>query len=334
MTVQFFLAFATSIDVYKVFVNFLFYTLQYFRFSSRMSSKNQQRVILITGANKGLGFEVVKKLVKGTSGSNNDLILLGCRDLKRGQDAIAKLGSPSNVRLLQLDTSSPDSIARATNEIKQKYGGKLDILINNAGILKLEKTADAAREIFATNYFGIKLLNKHLSPLIQENGRIINVASEVGAWTLHEMSNDLQNKYKSSTLTEEQLDALLQDFIAALESNSVEKLGYNEKSRYLIYGVSKAALLALTRVEARQWSGAKNVLVLAVCPGYCATDLNHHGPGSRPAELGADSILHPVQAPANALANGQFYQDGQLKAQSYACDMDFSKFSEHSKNNQ
>jgi NAD(P)-dependent dehydrogenase (short-subunit alcohol dehydrogenase family) len=299
-----------------------------------MSSKNQQRVILVTGANKGLGFEVVKKLVKQTSSSNNDLILLGSRDLQRGQEAIVKLGSPSNVRLIQLDTSSPDSIARATNEIKQKYGGKLDIVINNAGIGKVEKTADVAREIFATNYYGIKLLNQHLSPLIQENGRIINVASEIGAWTLHEMSNNLQNKYKSSTLTEEEIDTLLKDFISALESNSVEKLGYNEKSLYLIYGVSKAALIALTRVEARQWSGAKNVLVLAVCPGYCATDLNNHGAGARPAELGADSILHPATAPANELTNGQFYQDGQLKSQSYACDMDFSKFSEHSKNNQ
>jgi NAD(P)-dependent dehydrogenase (short-subunit alcohol dehydrogenase family) len=299
-----------------------------------MSSKNQQRVILVTGANKGLGFEVVKKLVKANSGSNTDLILLGSRDLKRGQDAIVQLGSPSNVHLLQLDTSSSESIAHATNEIKQKYGGKLDILINNAGIATRERTADAAREVFATNYYGAKSLKQHLSPFIQENGRIINVASEVGAWALHEMSDDLQNKFKSSTLTEEQIDTLLKEFISALESNSVGKLGYNDKSPFLIYGLSKAALIALTRIEARQWSGAKNVLVLAVCPGYCATDLNHHGAGARPAELGADSILHPVNAPANELVNGQFYQDGQAKAQSYACTMDFSKFQKHPNNNE
>ena len=217
------------------------------------------------------------------------------------------------------------------NEIKQKYGGKLDIIMNNAGIATFEKTDDAARKIFATNYFGVKLLNQHLSPFIRENGRIINVASEVGAWTLHEMSNDLQNKYKSPTLTEEQIDALLKDFISALESNTVGKLGYNEKSPYLIYGTSKAALIALTRVEAREWSGAKNVLVLSVCPGYCATDLNHNAPGARPAELGADSILHPATAPTNELVNGQFYQDGQLKAQGFACTMDLSKLPENFK---
>jgi NAD(P)-dependent dehydrogenase (short-subunit alcohol dehydrogenase family) len=298
-----------------------------------MSSTKQQRVILVTGANKGLGFEVVKKLVKESSNSNNDIILLGARDLQRGQDAISKLGSPSNVHILQLDTSSPDSIKQATNEIKQKYGGQLDILINNAGIAKRGTTVDVAKEIFATNYYGIKTLIEHLSPLIKENGRIVNVASEIGAWALHEMSNDLQNKYKSSTLTKQQLDTLLQDFISAIESKNLENLGYNAKSPYLFYGASKAALIALTRIEARQWSGAKNVLVLSVCPGYCATDLNNHGPGARSAELGADSILYPVNAPANKLENGQFYQDGEKKPQSYACTMDFSKLVDHSKNN-
>ena len=69
------------------------------------SSKQQQRVILVTGANKGIGFEVIKKLLADRSPSNNDLILLGSRDLKRVHDALVNLGSPSNVRVLQLETS-------------------------------------------------------------------------------------------------------------------------------------------------------------------------------------------------------------------------------------
>ena len=294
-----------------------------------MSSTKQQRVILVTGANKGIGFEVVKKLLKEKSASSNDVILLGSRDLNRAQDAIKQLGSPSNVHILQLDTSSPTSIAHATDEIKQKYGGKLDILINNAGIAKMEMTVDVAREVFATNYYGVKLINEHLSPLIRENGRIVNVASEVGAWTLDEMSNDLQNKYKSSTLTVEKLNALVEEFILSIDSKKFGNLGYNDKSPFLIYGLSKTSLIALTQIEARQWSGAKNVLVVSVCPGYCATDINNHGPGARPVELGADSILHVVNAPANELENGRFYQDGQVKPQNYACTMDFSKLQDH-----
>jgi NAD(P)-dependent dehydrogenase (short-subunit alcohol dehydrogenase family) len=97
--------------------------------------------------------------------------------------------------------------------------------------------------------------------------------------------------------------------------------------------VSKAALITLTRIEARQWSGAKNVLVLSVCPGYCATDLTKYAPDARPAELGADSILYVVKAPANELENGQFYQDGQLKPQSCARTTVTSKLLEHLKNN-
>ena len=286
------------------------------------STTKNQRVIFVTGANKGLGFEVVKKLVKESSSSNDTLILLGSRDLKRGEDAIKQLGSPSNVHLIQIDTSSPASIKQAADLIKQKYGGKLDVLVNNAGIASREVTVEVAKQVLDTNYYGIKITNEHFVPLMKENGRIVNVASEVGAWALHEMSNDLQNKFKSSSLTTEQLDKILEEFVSAIKSNSLEKLGYNTKSLFLIYGVSKAALIALTRVEARQWSKEKNLLVVSVCPGYCATDLNHHS-GPRDPQVGADSILYPVNASRNQLENGEFYQDGEKKPQSYACNMQF-----------
>ena len=296
------------------------------------SSKQQQRVILITGANKGIGFEVIKKLLADKSPSNNNLILLGSRDLKRGQDALVKLGSPSNVHVLQLDTSSAESIARATDEIKQKYGGQLDVLINNAAIATRNDTAEAVRDIFATNYYGIKMMNKHLFPLIRENGRVVNVSSEVGAWALHDMVGEIQKKYKSATLTEEELDGLVKDFISALATKTIDKIVPNTKLPALSYAGSKTALTALTHIQARQWSGANNVLVVAVCPGYCSTDLNNHGPGSRPPALGADSILYVVNTPKADLENGEFYQDGKKLPQSYECTMDFSKFQQHAEN--
>ena len=117
---------------------------------------------------------------------------------------------------------------------------------------------------------------------------------------------------------------LLKIFISAVGSNRLEELGYNSKLPYLIYGTSKAALIALTRVEARKWSGSKNALVLSVTPGLCKTDFSNHAPEARSAELGADSILFLVNAPANELENWQFYQDGQLKPQSCACTKDLS----------
>ncbi|CAF4157979.1 unnamed protein product, partial [Adineta steineri] len=131
------------------------------------STNQQQRIILITGANKGIGFEVVKKLIEKPSSNSKDIILLGSRDVKRGEDALKQLGSPPNVHLLQLDTSSKESIATATNEIKQKYGGHLDVIINNAGIVPRDNTIQAARETQATNYYGVKMLNEHLIPLLR-----------------------------------------------------------------------------------------------------------------------------------------------------------------------
>ncbi|CAF3132597.1 unnamed protein product, partial [Rotaria sp. Silwood2] len=92
----------------------------------------QSTVVLVTGANTSLGFEVVKTLVVVSKDPNKTIILLGSRDMQRGQDAISRLDSLSNVHLLQLGTSSQDSIARATNEIKEKYNSYLDIIINNA----------------------------------------------------------------------------------------------------------------------------------------------------------------------------------------------------------
>jgi NAD(P)-dependent dehydrogenase (short-subunit alcohol dehydrogenase family) len=143
-----------------------------------MSSTKQQRVILVTGANKGIGFYVVKKLLNESS-SDDTLILLGSRDLNRGQDALEQLGSPSNVHLLQLDISSIESINQAVSEIKEKYDGQLDIIINNAGVAIEEVTVEVARTTFAVHYYGIKLLNEQLFPLIRKNGRIINVSSRV-----------------------------------------------------------------------------------------------------------------------------------------------------------
>ena len=266
----------------------------------------QQRTFLVTGANKGIGFEVIKKLAQ----NSNNVILLGSRDLKRGQDALQQLSFSRKVHLIQLDTSSRESIARATDEIRQNYAGKLDVIINNAGILLWDDTVQTARETMATNYYGVKMLNEYLIPFLRDNGRIVNVASGLGSKVLQCVSKDLQDKYTSSTLTTKQLDQLVEDYISSLESKNLEKSGYSTILPFMSYRISKAALIALTRVEARQHSTVKNISIYSVCPGFCDTDLINHSSGSRPAELGADSILYVANTPDHELENGAFYQDG------------------------
>ena len=80
-----------------------------------------------------------------------------------------------------------------------------------------------------------------------------------------------------------------------------------------------------------QWSGKKNITTYAVCPGFCTTDITRHAPGSRPPELGADSILYLVFTPQDQLENGAFYRDGEKKPQSFQRDIDLSGFSEYIK---
>ncbi|CAF3551749.1 unnamed protein product [Adineta steineri] len=291
----------------------------------------QKRVILVTGANKGIGFEVVKKLLQQSSSKATDIILLGSRDIKRGQDAIQQLGSPTNVHLLQLDTSSKESIIAATKEIKEKYNGHLDILINNAAIAPRENTIEATRTAFATNYYGIEMLNEYLIPLLRENGRIANVASGVGPIVSYLFSKELQQKYTSPTLTTQELDNIVEDFLSAFESHNQERIGYSSEIPFPAYTISKAALIALTRVQAREYCNNKNISIYSVCPGFCATDLNNHAAGSRSAAIGADSILYVIDTPTNELENGAFYQDGKKLPEICDDEAKVKAFVEHSK---
>ena len=274
-----------------------------------MSLEVEKRVILVTGANKGIGFWVVKKLSQ-ESPANSNVILLGSRDIRRGQDALIQLGSPPNVHLLLLDTSSSESITRAVAEVKDKYSGQVDVVINNAGISKSELTVEAAREVFATNFYGIKLLNEHLLPLIRENGRIINVSSGLAPMVLHQLSKRLQEKYTCPTLTKTELENLVEDFVKAIGDKSLNAIGYGAELPFTIYGISKAAVNALTIIEAREWAKEKNILVVSVTPGFCATDINQNASDARPAADGADSILFAVNSPRNEIENGGFYRDG------------------------
>ena len=291
----------------------------------------QKRVILVTGANKGIGFEVVKKLLEQSSSKTTDTILLGSRDTKRGQDAIKQLGSPPNVHLLQLDTSSKESIIAATNEIKQKYNGHLDVLINNAAIAPRDNSIEGVRTACATNYYGVKMLNEHLIPLLREHGRVANVASAVGPMGLYLFSKELQEKYTSPTLTTQELDHIIRGFLSAFECHDLERIGYSSEIPFPAYTVSKAAVIALTRIEARENCYDKNIFIYAVCPGFCATDLNNKAADARSPAIGADSILYVINTPANELENGAFYQDGKKLPQICDNEAQVKAFVEHSK---
>lgn len=273
-----------------------------------MSMNNDERIILVTGANRGIGFFLVKKLSKEYS-QTNTIILLGCRDLKRGEDALIKLNNPSNVKILQIDLSSFESIQLAVKKIKEDYF-KLDIVVHNAAISTNEITVNQARNLFNTNYYGVKKLNEYLIPIMKEYGRILHVSSRVASNILEECSLSIQKKYLSDTLTINELDNLIEEFILSIETNNIDKIGYNSKSNYLLYGLTKVALNCLTRIEARQSSKEKNILFISVTPGLCDTDMTKGMLNTRSPQLGADSIFFIIDTPFHHIDNGSFYRDG------------------------
>lgn len=152
------------------------------------------RLALVTGANQGVGLQVAKELVK-----NGHAVLLGSRDIKKGEAAAREIGAIS----VQLDVTDESSIAAAATFIKDRYG-YLDLLVNNAAISNTRKgdlslqdyakislasniALDEVRAIWETNVFGVLAVYQAMLPLLRQSrdARIVNVSSGVGSLTLN-----------------------------------------------------------------------------------------------------------------------------------------------------
>jgi NAD(P)-dependent dehydrogenase (short-subunit alcohol dehydrogenase family) len=152
----------------------------------------EKRVALVTGANKGIGFETSRQLA-----ARGIKVLMGARDEERGHTAVDGLKSAGlDVDLVLLDVTNPEQIEQGRETIEKEFG-RLDILVNNAGIAHAEDThspnsaatvsMQALRETFNVNFFGLVELTRVLLPLIRKSGagRIVNVSSMLGSLTLH-----------------------------------------------------------------------------------------------------------------------------------------------------
>jgi len=148
-----------------------------------------QKIALVTGANKGIGLETVRQLAQ-----QNITVLLGARDLARGEVAARELARAGlDVRVLEIDVTKSDSIRQAVAQVERDFG-RLDILINNAGVLlhdedkKIsDQPLDVWRKTFETNFFGLIATTQAFLPLLRksEAGRIVNLSSILGSITYH-----------------------------------------------------------------------------------------------------------------------------------------------------
>jgi NAD(P)-dependent dehydrogenase (short-subunit alcohol dehydrogenase family) len=227
----------------------------------------KKKIALVTGSNKGLGFETCLRL-----GQLGLTVILSARDVIKGQVAAKQLVDKGlDVLFYQLDVSNQSNISRIALQIDQQFG-RLDVLVNNAAILydTWQKAVDADLEIvnqaLTTNLFGPWKLSQVCIPIMKKNkyGRIVNVSS--GAGSLHYMGAGTPPAYS----------------------------------------VSKAALNALTRILAAELTATDTgILVNSVDPGWVATDMG--GRGGRPVEEGAKGIVWAATLPDNGPTGGFFF---------------------------
>ncbi|KAL3424641.1 short chain dehydrogenase [Phlyctema vagabunda] len=227
-----------------------------------------KQIILITGANTGIGYDTSYALA-ATSANNH--VIVGARNLEKGKKALEQLQARNpqgTLSLLELDVSKDDSVEAAAKQIQSEFG-RLDVLVNNAGIVPLEALSrDSLRRAFDTNVFGVLLLTNAVTPLLQASKapKVINVSSELGSITT---KLDPQSPY--------------------------------HKMPAEVYRLTKAALNMLTACQTVSLAefGAK---VWAYCPGYVVTNLtgeadreNRKAQGAESSETSAKGILEIVE---------------------------------------
>ncbi|XP_005345234.1 carbonyl reductase [NADPH] 1-like [Microtus ochrogaster] len=270
------------------------------------------RVALVTGANKGIGFAITRDLCRKFLG----VVVLTARDEARGKAAVQQLQAEGlSPRFHQLDIDDLQSIRALRDFLLKEYGG-LDILVNNAGIAF--KNADPtpfhiqAEVTLKTNFFGTQDVCTELLPLMKPGGRVVNVSSMLSLRALKNCSPELQQKFRSDTITEEELVGLMNKFVEDTKRGVHEKEGWPNSA----YGVSKIGVTVLSRIHARKLSEQRKgdkILLNACCPGWVRTDMA--GPEApKSPEEGAETPVYLALLPPDAEGpHGQFVQEKQVE---------------------
>ena len=228
------------------------------------------KTFLVTGANKGIGYEIARQLAR--SGAR---VFVSARDAGRGQAAADKLQAEftgANIKFLALDVADPGSIDRAVTEISGQVT-VLDGLINNAGVLDdepgvtiLDTDIGLIRRTLETNTFGPLYLTRQLVPLLAkaaDGGRVVNLSSGLGQ---------------------------LSDMAGSYPAYSLSKTTLNAVTRQLAFSLAK-----------------QGIAVNSVCPGWVKTDMGGAG-AERTVEQGADTPVWLVtEAPVEL--TGKFLRD-------------------------
>ena len=240
----------------------------------------EQRVALITGANQGIGYQIAKDLA-----AEGLTVLVGARDLAKGRAVAAEIGDMAHA--IQLDVTDQASIDAAAERIGRDFG-RLDVLMNNAGIsraqpdqpfsvavrtnLLTEAPLSDVRKVFDTNVFGVIAVTQAMLPLLREAGRIVLTGSSGASLTLNsDPSNDHRRMFGNYSVSKAAAHAVMLAFALALED---------------------------TRIK-----------VNAACPGFTSTALNNFN-GTRSLEEGARAPVRLALIGDDGPTGGFFDENG------------------------
>lgn len=254
-----------------------------------------ERTILITGANRGLGFEVARQLARG-----GDRVILTARDPDKGKRAVARLSEEGLVaRVLECDLEDPATWKSLQRQLVVDRV-TVDVIIHNAGISLEGFDADVARKTLEVNLFGVLGLNDVLVPKIALGGHVLMVSSELGG--LGAFGTGVRNRLSDPALDRDALVDLMESFVEDVGLGRHARAGWPSSA----YAVSKAGLNAATRVLSKELA-ERHIAVNAVCPGWVRTDMG--GPDAeRTVEAGARSIVSATRLPGRP--TGGFFKDG------------------------
>jgi NAD(P)-dependent dehydrogenase (short-subunit alcohol dehydrogenase family) len=238
------------------------------------------KTVLITGANRGIGQQLARDLAR--EGWD---VLVGARDRANGNAAATRLRKETGGRLkcVELDVTSDDSVAIAAQKLRDG-AIRIDALVNNAGIYT------GADRIIETNFFGPLRVTLALEPLLRDRATITNVTSGLGA--LEHLDDSHRRLLLDPALTR----SILIEHVRGCTHDG----GWGTDA----YGVSKAALNALTRLLAVELA-PRNIRVNATCPGWVRTEMGGRG-APRSIEQGAASVRFGV----TATETGGIFRDG------------------------
>ncbi|KAE8713571.1 cysteine synthase [Hibiscus syriacus] len=275
--------------------------------STRWWSK--ETVAVVTGANKGIGFAVVKRFAElGLT------VVLTARDVGRGNKATETLREQGlhNVHFFPLDVSSPASINAFVSWLRVTFQG-LDILVNNAAVSFNEigeNSVEHADTVIKTNYHGTKLLTESLLPLFRLStsvSRILNISSRLGS--INKMRNlGIKATLQKENLTEQEIDQVVEMFTEDVKEGRWESRGWQEI--WTDYSVSKLALNAYSRVLAKRFENEgirrRRISVNCFCPGFTRTCMTG-GKGTHTPQAAAQLAASLALLPPHHLPNGTFF---------------------------